>query len=305
MTSLNLYRHIRDRESLEREYSPSSCVADLRVLVDAYAARSAAARAQLRNRVVFTYGAARAECLDFFPAPSLQSCGTPRPVIVYIHGGYWQELGKDEHSFPAPACHRHDLSYIAIGYGLAPESTLDQMIERCRRALAWIVGQCGSLGIDPAAIHVAGCSAGAQLAAMTALSAWSRLGLCANPIRSLTLLSGIFDLRPLPLTYINIPLRLGAEAALRHSPLLLIEAARGEFPPTLVVHGDNETSEFKRQSVEFAAAIARKGGAVELQEIPGRNHFDLIFDLLEEDTHFGALSLRHIRGAGRDEDMGA
>lgn len=296
---MNIYRHLPDKQSLEKEYSPSTCVADLGMLLDAYAARSESARARLGNRIVRQYGRSAVEMLDFFPAPSTQQRAVARPVVVYFHGGYWQELSKNEHSFPAVAFNRHDVSYVAVNYGLAPQATLEQMVDRCRRAIAWIASQSASLAIDPFAIHVVGCSAGAHLAAMTALTEWAMHGLNASPIRSLTLLSGVFDLRPLPLTYINDAVCMSAQDALRNSPLLLIDAAAEDFPPALIVFGEHETSEFKRQSAEFAQAVSRKGGFTRLHEIRDRNHFDLIFDLADESTGFGALTLEHFEMASR------
>lgn len=264
---MNLYRHISDKATLEREYSPSSCVADISVFLREYARRSEATRAQCVYKT-YQYGTSPAEQLDFFPVPVWSG---PRPVLIYIHGGYWQELSKSEHSFPAPELHERNIGYIAINYGLAPAATLEQMMERCRAAVLWVHANSASLGIDPEAIDVAGGSAGAHLAAMTALS--------GAPIRSLTLLSGVFDLRPLVLTYVNDKVRMTADSAMRASPLLLMDAAPGNFPPTQIVWGRNETSEFKRQSREFADAITRKGGMVRMLEMPNRNHFDLVFDV--------------------------
>ena len=285
---MNIYRHIADKLTLEREYSPSSCVQDLNALLSQYVAKSEAVRAQLGNPAVHQYGASAVEALDFFPASRAGG-----PLLVYIHGGYWQELSKNEHAFPAVALNRNAISYCAINYGLAPQGTLDEMVDRCRRALAWIAQHSAMLGIDANAIHVSGHSAGAHLTAMAALADWKRYGLDASPIRSVILLSGVFDLRPLPLTYINDAVRMSSEDALRNSPALLIETATA-FPPALVAWGDNETSEFKRQSNEFADSLERRGAAAVRHEIASRNHFDLPFDIGDETTHFGRLTLQHV-----------
>lgn len=283
---MNIYRHIAHKADLEREYSPSSLVGDLAPVLAEYAARSAEARAATPGWRTEAYGAHPDEALDIFPAPSTLQGGPPRPALVYIHGGYWQALGKGDHSFPAPGLARHDMGYAAVNYGLAPAATLGEMVERCRNAVAWIAANGPPLGIDPQRICLAGSSAGAHLAAMVAL------GGRRSPVRGLILLSGVYDLRPLPLTYVNDKVGMTADEALRNSPLLLVDAHRGALPPTLVVHGDNETAEFKRQSAEFAEAVARKGVLVERREIAGRNHFDLVFDLGEPDTVLGSLTLQ-------------
>ena len=289
---VNIFRHIRDRRTLEVEYSPSSCVPDMKALVESYGTRSLAARARLERRVV-RYGESSVEEFDIFAASASADAQSLKPVVVYIHGGYWQELSKNEHSFPALSLNECGVSYIALNYGLAPDASLDEMVARCRRALVWVANHAESLGVDKTAIHVAGSSAGAHLAAMTALTDWARFGLASSPLRSLCLMSGVFDLRPLPLTYVNDALGMTADDALRNSPMLLVDSFQQQLPRTLVVWGEHETSEFKRQSLEFATVLARKGAAVRVEEIDQRNHFDLVFDLGVPATRFGALTLEH------------
>jgi arylformamidase len=291
-SALGIPDHIPDKRALEREYSPSSRVTDLQALLSEYAARSVAAR-ERRGHEEFRYGASEAEVFDFFPALDLHRARTPGPVVVYIHGGYWQELSKNEHSFPAVALNALGVSYVAINYGLAPEVTLDEMIDRCRRAIAYIGNRSLALHFDPAAIHLVGSSAGAHLAAMTALTDWPQYGLATPPLQTLTLLSGIYDLRPLLLTYISDAMRMSRDDASRNSPALLLAAAPIGFPPTLVAWGEYETAEFKRQSREFTISIRRNGGLAREEEIGGRNHFDLIFDIGEPATRLGALMLGH------------
>ena len=285
---MNIYRHIPTLRTLEQQYSPSTLVPDIERYKVQYRGRSESARLNRSTWTTLRYGPAEPEVLDFFSAEAAQRLP---PLLIYLHGGYWQELSKNEHSFPAVACRRHGVSYAAVGYGLAPGSSLDEIVERCRRAITWLAGRSIELGFDRNAMHIGGSSAGAHLAAMVGLTPWSRYGLPGNPVRSLVLLSGIFDLRPLILTYINNAVRLDEGAALRNSPLLLLDCAVDSFPPTLIAYGDNETDEFKRQSREFSEAIIRKGSHAWHYEIPGRNHFDLPFDLADADTMLGRLML--------------
>jgi arylformamidase len=112
--------------------------------------------------------------------------------------------------------------------------------------------------------------------------------------RTLTLLGGVFDLRPIALSYVNGALGLNQREAMAASPLLLVDGAQGSFPPTLVAVGAVETGEFKRQSLEFAQALSRKGAAVTHREIALRHHFDLIDDFANEATALGATVLRHL-----------
>ena len=56
---------------------------------------------------------------------------------VFIHGGYWQDLSKDDSSFPAPGVNA-GITYIAVNYGLAPLYSLDEIVEQVRSAIVWI-----------------------------------------------------------------------------------------------------------------------------------------------------------------------
>jgi arylformamidase len=278
----NIYRHIADLETLEREYSPSRWVPDLGVILRDYAQRSEAALAAAPLLRTLAYGTSPEESMDFFPAPRA-SDGHPKPVVVYIHGGYWQELSKNEHSFLAPGFNRQGVHYIAVNYGLAPAVSLAEMIDRCRRSIAWLHEHAAELGIAPDQIHLTGCSAGGHLAAMTAL------GDLPQPLASLTLLSGVYDLRPIVPTYINDAVGLTIETALMHSPLLRVDTTTAPWPPTLVAVAANEPDEFKRQSAEFTEALTRRGFGAELHEFADRNHFDLVFDLADPTTPLGSM----------------
>lgn len=278
---MNIYRHIPDLATLEREYSPSSCIDDIQPFLAAYAQRSLLAR-QSQPMQTLHYGDAAEECLDYFPAAIDDA-----PLLVFIHGGYWQQLSRSDASFPATQCHRHDIAYAALNYGLAPAATLPQMIERCRLAMRWLHEHGRRLGFDPDRIVVSGSSAGAHLAAMTMLSPNGAV----PGLRGAVLLSGVYDLEPLLPTYINEPLQLNATTASNCSPMQALATTDHALPPALVAYGDNETSEFKRQSHEFAAALRERSSSVQELCVAGRNHFDIVFDLADEDSILGQQTL--------------
>jgi len=68
--------------------------------------------------------------------------------------------------------------------------------------------------------------------------------------------------------------------------------------PCITTWGEQETSEFRRQSIEWAqrwSAIDRNGPATAI-ESPGRHHFDVIYDLVEPDTVLGQAVCELITG---------
>jgi len=258
----------------EREYSPSSCIGgDYRPYLDAYATRSAAAR-RAHKPEVLRYGPGERQTIDLF-IPT----GVARPpVLVFFHGGYWQELSKQESAFAAPQSLAHGIAYAAVGYTLAPRATLAAIVEECRAALSSL----SSVG----PLVVAGSSAGAHLAAMAA----------SERVSAAVLVSGIYELEPLIGTSINTVLGLDVAAAAAASPLR--QPLEG-FPPGLVCWGENETDQFKRQSRAFAAALRAADRPCTAFECAGRNHFDVILDLADPATELGRRTLDLIQSIRR------
>ena len=277
-----IYRNFTKAE-LEREYSPSSCIRDIKVYLREYVKRSRAARQRCAVKTDIAYGSQAEETLDFFPAASKKA-----PLQIFIHGGYWQGLSKEESSFAAPDFVRAGCAFVALNYALAPHVTLDEIVRQCRAAVAWLYHHAAQVGFDPNRIFVSGSSAGAHLAVMATATNWQRdFGLPDNLIKGCTAVSGLFDLEPIRFTYVNDPLQLDAESARRNSPMFL----RPVVPaPLIVCWGDNETAEFKRQSLEFAAAWH----AHEVFEMRGYNHFDVIFKLGDASTPLGQAVWRQI-----------
>lgn len=253
---------------LEREYSPSSRVGgSSEPFVADHRLRSEAARALLAARLTTTSGGTLLVADD--PAA---------PLLVFIHGGYWQALSAADSLYLAPAALAAGWSYAAVEYTIAPAGTLPSMVDECRAALATLAGL-----VAPAQVVLAGHSAGAHLAAMVSL-----VGPSPVPIARTVLVSGVFDLRPLVHTTVNLPLGLHEAAAAAISPQLLPVAASHEV---VVAWGDNETDAFKAQSRAYAAHLAAAGTQVSSVECAGRHHFDIVEDLVRPGTPLGRLAL--------------
>lgn len=271
----------------EREYSPSSCVAAMGPFLEAYLTRSRDAEARFRCQKNLPWGERPDETFDYFPAASADA-----PLLVYFHGGYWQEHSKDESLFAAPDCVTNGIAYAAIDYTLAPQASLGFVVEQCRRAIASLHRQAAALGFNARRIYVSGNSAGAHLAAMLLVAGWqAAYGLAEDVIAGAVLLSGIYDLEPLMGTYIDAALRLTAADVATLSPLRL---KAGRPVRTIVAWGDNETAEFKRQSRAFAAALVDSGFPVSAFELAGTNHFDIVFGLAHRGSVLGEATLELI-----------
>jgi arylformamidase len=214
--------------------------------------------------------------IDFFPAPMSQSNAG---LLVFIHGGYWQELSKNESCFLAPAWHKAGFAHAVIGYTLAPTATVAQIAEQCAAALEWLKAQAQSLGFDSNRIVAAGSSAGAYLVAACA----TRVSL-----KGIVPISGIYDVAPLIGTSINAALGLDPASAAS----LNLMTVTSQFAPSVIAYGEIETLEFKRQSQSFAALLRSRGTKCDSFEIPSRNHFDVVHELADPSTSLFAATLQ-------------
>ena len=282
------WRQLSDDER-ESEYSPSSAIGgNYEPYLKAYSERSDAARSSSANIVECRYGPKPANTIDLL-VPENVGDNAPCPLIVFIHGGYWQELSKRESIFAAPEFLSHGLAFAAVDYTLAPDASIAEIIDECRAALRWLHDAAGKYRIDRNLIFVTGSSAGAHLAAMTALP--DRQSGQVLPA-GLVLVSGIFELEPLIGTSINSHLKLDKKAADECSPMSRDVDA---FPPTLLAWGEIEPDEFRRQSRAFAVKLKESQIPVRALEIPARNHFDVILDLADTATALGAQTASLVR----------
>jgi len=270
-----------DVATREREYSPSSAVGgNIEPYLDAYRTASADARRRYAqagaNMVELAYGPSAAQTIDL--VVPRQGLG-PQPVtlVVYIHGGYWQQLSKDE-SHVAPSLVERGVGYAAVNYTLAPDASLDEIVDECRQAVRRLVQVSTQYGIDSERIIIVGSSAGAHLAVMVALRSPVRLG-------GLVLMSGIYDLEPLVSTSINDAVGMDIAAAHRNSPMRHDLSA---IPSSVVSWGGIETDEFKRQSKTFANQLASASRSVTLIEVGHCNHFDIIHEFGDGSSGLGA-----------------
>ena len=99
-------------------------------------------------------------------------------------------------------------------------------------------------------------------------------------------ISGIFDLEPIRLNYLNAKLGLDKEAVQRLSPLLNLPKVS---VPLMLACGTNELPELQRQSAALAHARAQGALPGLLTCLPLRNHFTILEDLAQPDGAITAL----------------
>ncbi len=285
-----LYRDFTSTEELDRLYDIEATVPDFGAYANDFVARSAAFRAEANARLDVAYGPTREETYDvFLPAGE----GAGRPALFFIHGGYWKATTSKVWSYVAKGLTEAGFVVVVEDYALAPKVTVAEIVRQHRAAFAHLHRHAADYGVDPARIVVAGHSAGGHGVASLLATAWEEnYGLPAVPYAGALPVSGVFDLRPLVHTFVNAELRLDAAAA----EAISILTPPATLPPLTVAYGTDETPEFERQSVDFAAAVAEAGHPVEVLAL-GNNHFDILESLADGTGALASVVMRYAGAA--------
>ena len=269
-----IYRGM-DQPTLDAAYNNSAAVSDSAKWLADWDRRSKAIRAMPGARLDVRYGNRERALFDYLPANV-----SGAPLFVFIHGGYWQRNGKEIFAFVADGPRVHGIDTAVVGYTLAPAARLSQIVMEIQEALVFLDGNADQFGFDRGKIFVGGWSAGGHLAALACLRA---------NVQGALAISGIFDLEPIALTYINDQLRLDEHEIEKLSPIR--QLSDGMAPLHLAV-GANELSELKRQSFNFEEIAAGQGLPVTLRILPGHDHFSILDELAKPD---GTLACELVR----------
>ncbi|MEE8435630.1 MAG: alpha/beta hydrolase [bacterium] len=266
-----VYKHY-DQPMLDSQYNLRVRHPDFQEHFDWFDRESAATREEMECRLDVAYGDTAQQTLDVFPAAAPNS-----PVQVFIHGGYWQAMDKSSFSFPARSFVPAGAAFVSINYGLAPNAGMDEIVEQCRRAMAWCHANAASFNGDVERMYISGHSAGGHLIAMMVCTDWAAFdGMPENPIKGGCAISGLFDLEPVRLCYLNEVLAMDAPTARRNSPLLNIPK---KGIPFIAAVGGAETDEFRRQNGMLATAWRARGFPCEEMRVPNLNHFEIMREL--------------------------
>jgi arylformamidase len=273
-----VYRGMTQAE-LDSAYDNQRHVPDAAEWIAEYGRRSRAARARLAPVGPLAYGPGARQAVDLYLPARL-----PAPVHVFLHGGAWRALSREEAAWHAEGVVSQGVVFAAIGFDLSTEVRLAEMVRQARAAVAWLFRHVAAYGGDPARMTIGGHSSGAHMAAMVVRDDWQgAAGLPRDVLKGAYLLSGLYELEPVRLCYRNALLGLDAAEAAALSPILGRPAC-----PVAVGVAERETPEFRRQCF----ALAADWGARLVFDAPGRQHYDVACDMGDPATVAGAALAR-------------
>lgn len=279
-----------DQAGLDAEYNLRNRFPDHPKFMTAWAQNGEAERRKPGWTCDLAYGPSPAETLDVLRPES----GERRvPLLVFIHGGYWQFLDKRDVDWMGPAFAKQGIAFAAPNYALAPKVGMDEIVRQLRASLAYLWRNAPALGCDPNRIYVAGHSAGGHLTAMMAATDWPSLGgLPADLVKGAFPVSGIYELEPMRLCYHNAALKMDKATAARLSPLSM----KPRTQKIWLTVGSKETDEFQRQQKELAAAWKKAGADVSIVDAPALHHFDILDAFVDPKHKIGKAALAMVKG---------
>jgi arylformamidase len=258
-----------DRAALDRQYNNQLRVPDFAEHVARWQRLSAEVRASLPGKLGVAYGPSAEEVLDIY-APAK---GGTAPVQVFFHGGYWRAFKSSDFAYVAPPIVAAGAVAVIVNYALVPSVRLGELVRQCRAALAWVHANIARYGGDPARLYISGHSAGGHLVAALAAMAPRAGEADTGPlIRGGVALSGLYDLAPIALCYLQETLALTATEIATYSPARHLPA---RVAPLVLAYGADESEEYARHSTSYGKALAERGIACRVQPLTGLNHMSL------------------------------
>jgi len=242
-----------------------------------------------RSELGSAYGPHPRQTIDLFHPEHLSPS---RPVVVFIHGGYWRSLDPSLFSYLAAGANAHGYAFALPGYRLCPEVGIADIIADVRAACVYLHRKLGRR------LVVCGWSAGGHLAACLVATDWQLLAEDApkDLVRFGLSISGLFDLTPLLATSINETLRLDAATAMALGPATWPPPAGASMEAWV---GETESAEFHRQSRLIADTWAAAGAKTSHVVMSGANHFTTPAPLADPHSHITAALIRLCDGAAK------
>jgi arylformamidase len=251
----------------EAQYNNRARVPEHVAITARWLAASAAYRTPKNGALDLAYGRGERQRYDLFPGD-----GAPRPLVVYIHGGYWQRGDRTEYAFLARELNAAGLAVALPSYALCPAVSVMDIVGELRQFLAALWQRTRVYPL------VVGHSAGGHLTAAMLATDWSRIsGVPADLVRAGYAISGVFDLPPLVGTSLNAALGLNAASAHAASPLFWPPPPKARVFAAAV--GGLESEEFLRQSRALVRSWRQAGVTAEDVVVANTNHFTIVEEL--------------------------
>lgn len=259
-----------DQVELDAAYDQSLYAPMADQIAERRAANSELIRKKFGAPLRISYGPTPVETFDFFKASKPRA-----PIFVFIHGGAWLRGEARNFSDSAELFLNAGANYVAIDFVAikAANGDLRVMADQVRRAVAAVYRKTAELGADPDRFYIGGHSSGGHLCGVALVTDWAgEFGLPVDFIKGGLCMSGLYDMKPVRLSKRSEYIRFDDDMEQKMSSLRYLDRLR---TPIIVSTGSFETPDFRRQSIDFAAAVKSAGKPVRLIDATGYNHYEM------------------------------
>ena len=277
-----------DQTGLDAQYNNREHVPDHLRYYESWEPMCSDVLAQFDHHIDLKYGDSQREGIDLI----LPRGNGPHPVQLYIHGGYWMSRSKTDQTFLARPFVEAGAAFGLIEYDLIPDVRISDIVRQCRSAAAWVHANAAAYNLDPHRIYVSGHSAGGHLTIMLSLTDWPTF--CGGPtdlMKGGCAISGIYDLTPIRLCFMQKTLDFSDEDVFQYSPIRMTAVPNTDL---IIAVGGAETYEFRRQSQDFTDNWRAKGANCTFLEQPGCNHFSILSNLANANSSMVEGMLRQM-----------
>jgi acetyl esterase/lipase len=197
-------------------------------------------------------------------------------VIVFFHGGDWQNGTKGDYRFIAQAITSKGFIAVVPDYRLYPTAAFPAFMTDAALAVGWVHSNIASYGGDPQRVFLAGHSAGGHIVALLTLDKryLQNVGLSRDVIRAAAGLSGPYDFVPYPSD--RAVFSMSPNDATPPPDIEPINFVDGSAPPMLLIQGLSDTTVDPRNATELAAKIRAAGGNVQCITYPRVGHVGVV-----------------------------
>ncbi|SCL27433.1 alpha/beta hydrolase [Micromonospora inyonensis] len=272
-----------DENELGWQYSPILWESGVPDILASWRRRGLEHLASHDVRADLRYGADKNAVLDLY----LPRTPEPRPLAIFLHGGYFQMMDKADHGHFTKGILDSGYAVAVLNYSLCPDVGLSDIVTQVDEACSWLYANAHDLGYRSRGAVAIGHSAGAHLAAMMCA------GVRGKPeeefLSGFLGVSGLYDLTPLLLMPVASTLGLQRANGFRGlSPMFLVPPANLR---AVVAVGAQESSEFHLQTEQLRTQWAAHVGEVTSLHVPDVAHFGVMEHLVEGVLLDAALDL--------------